>query len=177
MPIHRQSSEFGSVSLNSSSLGAPRCWSTPSRRHGSAQQLDEGGRPLVSEPGGAPPVEKGRDRLRHLSIEPRRVGVTNDDAQAARTDLERGVARCVILCLDAGGTSASHLKTLFKRSMGISVHAYVVQRRVTRARQLLLKGDLPSSQVALESGFADQSHMARCFRRLLGLTPSELRKS
>jgi AraC family transcriptional regulator len=40
-----------------------------------------------------------------------------------------------------------------------------------------LKGDLPSSQVALESGFADQSHMARCFRRLLGLTPSELRKS
>lgn len=73
------------------------------------------------------------------------------------------------------GTSASHLKTLFKRSMGVSVHAYVVQRRVARARQLLLAGHLSSSQVALESGFADQSHMARCIRRLLGVTPSELR--
>lgn len=72
-------------------------------------------------------------------------------------------------------TSASHLKTLFKRSMGVSVHAYVVQRRAARARQLLLKGELPSSQVALESGFAHQSHMARCLRRLLGVTPSELR--
>jgi AraC family transcriptional regulator len=72
-------------------------------------------------------------------------------------------------------TSASHLKTLFKRSMGVSVHAYVVQRRVARARQLLLTGELPSSQVALESGFAHQSHMARCLRRLLGVTPSELR--
>jgi AraC family transcriptional regulator len=73
------------------------------------------------------------------------------------------------------GTSASHLKTLFKRSMGVSVHAYVVQRRVARARQLLLAGEMPSSQVALESGFAHQSHMARCIRRLLGVTPSELR--
>jgi AraC family transcriptional regulator len=73
------------------------------------------------------------------------------------------------------GTSASHLKTLFKRSMGVSVHAYVVQRRVARARQLLLKGELPSSQIALESGFAHQSHMARCVRRLLGVTPSDLR--
>lgn len=73
------------------------------------------------------------------------------------------------------GTSASHLKTLFKRSMGVSVHAYVVQRRVARARQLLLKGELPSSQVAFESGFSHQSHMARCVRRLLGVSPSELR--
>ena len=70
------------------------------------------------------------------------------------------------------GTSASHLKTLFKRSTGVPVHEYVVQRRVERARQLLLRGDLPASQVALDSGFSHQSHMARCMRRVLGLTPS-----
>src|SRR5262249_32934701 len=48
--------------------------------------------------------------------------------------------------------SASHFKTLFKRSMGVPVHEYVVQRRVERARTLLLQGELPASQVALEAG-------------------------
>ena len=71
----------------------------------------------------------------------------------------------------AGG-SASHLKTLFKRSTGLPVHAYVVQRRVERAKALLVRGELPASQVALAAGFAHQSHMARCMRRVLGVTPT-----
>ncbi|WP_437841419.1 helix-turn-helix domain-containing protein [Sorangium sp. So ce1153] len=70
--------------------------------------------------------------------------------------------------------SASHLKTLFKRSTGVPVHEYVVQRRVERAKALLLRGDLPASQVAIEAGFAHQSHMARCMRRVLGVTPTAL---
>lgn len=72
-------------------------------------------------------------------------------------------------CLAAvAGISASHLKTLFKRSTGLPVHAYVVRRRVERARTLLLRRDLPTSQIALEAGFAHQSHMVRCLRRVLG---------
>lgn len=74
------------------------------------------------------------------------------------------------------GLSASHLKTQFKRSMGLPVHEYVVQRRVDRARSLLLTSDMPASLVALESGFSHQSHMARCMRRVLGATPGELRR-
>ncbi|MBX3197981.1 MAG: helix-turn-helix transcriptional regulator [Labilithrix sp.] len=74
------------------------------------------------------------------------------------------------------GVSASHLRVLFKRSVGVSVHAYVVQRRVERARVLLSRGELPASEVALEAGFSHQSHMARCMRRVLGVTPSELRR-
>ncbi|KYF72421.1 hypothetical protein BE15_48030 [Sorangium cellulosum] len=54
------------------------------------------------------------------------------------------------------------------------MHEYVVQRRVERARALLLRGDLPASQVAIEAGFAHQSHMARCMRRVLGVTPTAL---
>lgn len=72
------------------------------------------------------------------------------------------------------GLSASHFKTLFKRSTGLPVHEYVVQRRVERAKALLVRGDLPASQVAIEAGFAHQSHMARCMRRVLGVTPSAL---
>ncbi|WP_437673181.1 helix-turn-helix domain-containing protein [Sorangium sp. So ce131] len=70
--------------------------------------------------------------------------------------------------------SASHLKTLFKRSTGLPVHEYVIQRRVERAKALLLRGDRPASQVALEAGFAHQSHMARCMRRVLGVTPASV---
>jgi AraC family transcriptional regulator len=67
--------------------------------------------------------------------------------------------------------SASHFKTLFKRTTGVPVHQFVLQRRVERARTLLATGDLPASQVALAAGFAHQSHMARAMRRLLGVTP------
>ena len=72
------------------------------------------------------------------------------------------------------GVSASHLKTLFKRSTGLPVHEYVTQCRVQRARALLQRGDLPASQVALDAGFSHQSHMARCMRRVLGVTPTSI---
>jgi AraC family transcriptional regulator len=72
------------------------------------------------------------------------------------------------------GVSASHFKTLFKRSLGVPVHEYVIHRRVERAKALLLRGELPQGQVALEAGFSHQSHMARCMRRLLGVTPAAL---
>ncbi|MBZ4399834.1 AraC family transcriptional regulator [Myxococcus sp. MISCRS1] len=73
--------------------------------------------------------------------------------------------------------SASHLKTLFKRSTGLPVHEYVIQRRVERARTLLLRGELPTGQVALEAGFSHQSHMARWMRRVLGVTPGDILRS
>jgi AraC family transcriptional regulator len=72
------------------------------------------------------------------------------------------------------GVSSSHLKTLFKRSTGLPVHEYVMQRRVECAKALLLRGELPASQVALEAGFAHQSHMARWMRRVLGVSPSSV---
>lgn len=73
------------------------------------------------------------------------------------------------------GVSGSHFRALFKRSMAVSVHEYVIRRRVERARTLLLRGELPASEVALVAGFSHQSHMARCMRRVLGVSPSELR--
>jgi AraC family transcriptional regulator len=73
---------------------------------------------------------------------------------------------------EASAISASHFKALFKRTTGIPVHQYVVQRRVERARDLLAAGELSTSQVALAAGFAHQSHMARAMRRLLGVAPS-----
>jgi len=75
------------------------------------------------------------------------------------------------------GISVPHLTTLFRRTMGQSVHAYVMERRVCRARTLLLSGRTGIAEAALEAGFAHQSHLARWMRRLLGVTPGELLRS
>jgi AraC family transcriptional regulator len=72
--------------------------------------------------------------------------------------------------------SVPHFKVLFRETFGVPVHRYVVQRRVDRAKALLLQGKLSTSQVALETGFSHQSHMAHWMNRLLGLTPREIVK-
>jgi AraC family transcriptional regulator len=73
------------------------------------------------------------------------------------------------------GYGVSRFKTLFKNSFGSTPHAYVVNRRVERAMALIDTGVLSLSQIALESGFSHQSHMAVAFRRSLGVSPGNLR--
>jgi AraC family transcriptional regulator len=73
--------------------------------------------------------------------------------------------------------SVPHLKVLFRETFGMPVHRYVVQRRVERAKTLLLSGELSAAQVALDVGFSHQSHMARWISRLLGVSPRELVRS
>jgi AraC family transcriptional regulator len=74
------------------------------------------------------------------------------------------------------GMSASHMAKLFRSSMGTSLHQYVIQRRVERAKSLLTETELPTTAVALAVGFTHQSHMARHMRRVLGMSPHGLRR-
>src|SRR5574341_381833 len=64
--------------------------------------------------------------------------------------------------------SPYHFARLFKQSVGMSPHQYVIAQRVEAAKQLLARG-LPTAQVAAEVGFADYSHLARHFKRLVGV--------
>lgn len=75
------------------------------------------------------------------------------------------------------GFSLSHFKPLFKKATGVPVHAFVLGRRVERARTRLLEGRMSLTEIALEAGFAHSSHMARCMRRVLGLSPSQIARS
>lgn len=75
------------------------------------------------------------------------------------------------------GISVSHLTALFRRSFGMPVHQYVIRRRVDRAKELIVSRELPLSEVALMTGFAHQSHMARMMRRHLGVTPTALSRT
>lgn len=72
------------------------------------------------------------------------------------------------------GFSVPHFKVLFRQSVGLSVHRYVVERRVERARQLLLLGRHTMTEIALNVGFAHQSHMTRCVGRVLGISPLQV---
>lgn len=68
------------------------------------------------------------------------------------------------------GLSPFHLARSFKKAVGLSPLAYRNQRRVMEARGRLLAGE-PIAQVALELGYADQSHLTRQFQRILGISP------
>lgn len=70
------------------------------------------------------------------------------------------------------GTST--FKTLFRQTVGMPVHKYVVRQRVEHAMNLLAAGGATLNQVALRAGFVDESHMARCFRRVVGTTPAAI---
>lgn len=70
--------------------------------------------------------------------------------------------------------SISHLKSTFRMATGMPVHQYVIRRRVERAAQLLRRGRLPISQVAVQVGFAHQSHLAMHMKRLLGESPHQI---
>lgn len=72
------------------------------------------------------------------------------------------------------GLKSSVFKALFKNTHGLPVHRYVIGRRVERAAALIRECALPLSQVALDAGFAHQSHLARAMRRQIGTTPGAL---
>jgi AraC family transcriptional regulator len=71
--------------------------------------------------------------------------------------------------------SPSHLNLLFRKSIGLPVHRYIIQRRVERAKTLLQEDGLSLAEIALTAGFAHPSHMARHMRRLLGASPRAIR--
>jgi AraC-like DNA-binding protein len=75
----------------------------------------------------------------------------------------------------SAGMSVRHFCRAFRASKGISPHQYVIRRRIERARSLIEASDMPYAEVAEMAGFADQSQMAKTFRRVLGITPSHFR--
>lgn len=74
------------------------------------------------------------------------------------------------------GYSEFHFNVAFRNALGIPPHEYLVRRRIERAQQLMLASELPLCQIAAECGLADQSHLTRLFRRLVGDTPAAWRR-
>lgn len=76
---------------------------------------------------------------------------------------------------ESTGVSPFHFARLFKAATGHPPHEYLIRLRVDRAQELISRHGRTHTMAAIaqESGFADQSHMTRHFRRVLGVTPGE----
>lgn len=99
------------------------------------------------------PSRRTADQLRALLDAQTTTGITLRDA-AARL-----------------GTHPTHLVRSFTATFGVPPHKYLTGRRIDLARKLLLDGQ-PPAQVATATGFYDQAHLGRHFRRYVGVSPA-----
>ena len=74
------------------------------------------------------------------------------------------------------GLSPFHLTRVFTRATGMPPHAFLSQIRISRAKALLRR-NVPISRVALETGFADQSHLTRTFKEMVQVSPGAYRRA
>jgi len=75
------------------------------------------------------------------------------------------------------GVSRFHFHRQFRKSMGVTPHAYVLRARIERAKALLTGSDVTIGEVSGAVGFADQSHFSNIFRKLTAMTPRGFRNS
>jgi len=93
--------------------------------------------------------------------------------------IEANLARAITLRELAGlaGVSARHFERAFRQGLELPPHAYVLRRRVSAARALLLgQAALTMEQIAKRVGFSSASHLASAFRRHEGCSPSQFRR-
>jgi AraC family transcriptional regulator len=76
---------------------------------------------------------------------------------------------------ETAGVSPHYFAELFKQSTGLSPHQYVLRSRVGLARELLRDSRVTVFEAAIRTGFSDQSHFSKIFRRMVGVLPSEYR--
>ncbi|MDH6518176.1 AraC-like DNA-binding protein [Streptomyces sp. SAI-135] len=119
------------------------------------------------------------DRLRALLRRSPHDGPVRRDpvlARRLRELLDERVVEGLTLEEAAGVVQAhpAHLVRAFSTAYGIAPHQYLTSRRVDRARRLLLAGQGPAEVAAL-TGFHDQAHLTRHFKRLVGVTPGRYR--
>ncbi|MEW1999768.1 AraC family transcriptional regulator [Streptomyces coelicoflavus] len=108
------------------------------------------------------------DPVRRDPVLARRLRELLDERVVAGVGLEEAAALV--------SAHPAHLVRAFSGAYGIAPHQYLMSRRVDRARRLLLAGRAPAD-VAGATGFYDQAHLTRHFKRLVGVTPGRYRVS
>ena len=93
--------------------------------------------------------------------------------------IEGNIDRGLDLASLAGVAAMSvyHFARRFKETVGMSPHAYVLSRRIRRAREMLDRDEASLALVAVACGFSSQAHFTTVFQRDLGVTPGEYRRA
>ena len=72
--------------------------------------------------------------------------------------------------------SPDHFATLFRQSIGLPPHRYVLERRIARAKELLAGDQLSFAEIGYALGYTSQPHFITMFRKLTGITPGGYRR-
>jgi AraC family transcriptional regulator len=117
--------------------------------------------------------------LRAAADAPRRGGLPKWRAKRALAYIEANLGSKIAIgeMADFVALSKSHFSRAFKQSLGSSPMTYVATRRVERAKLMMTSSRERLSNIALACGFADQSHLNRYFRRVVGISPGLWRRS
>jgi AraC-like DNA-binding protein len=118
--------------------------------------------------------------VQQLSAEPQaRGGLSPGALRRVREHIDANLDAGIDLktLAEKVGLSRWHFARAFKQSMGATPHSYLMCRRLVRAQELLAETDLPLAEIALETGFSDQSHFSRRFREHLDVSPSMFRRA
>lgn len=84
--------------------------------------------------------------------------------------------RTMVEYAELGGVHPTHLMRAFRAHYGLSIGEHVRNCRLHHVLKMIASSALRLADIAVASGFADHAHMTNCFRRYLGLTPSEYRR-
>lgn len=77
---------------------------------------------------------------------------------------------------DLTGLSQSYFSHAFKAATGVPPYQWHMQARIRRVQEMLARSGLPLTEIAAAAGFADQAHLTRAFRRVVGTTPAAWRR-
>jgi AraC family transcriptional regulator len=134
--------------------------------HRAATQLIARACQVLQDRGGPSPETLVRGGLVPWQIRKVKAHV---DANLGRTIGVAELAALVRLC-------PSYFRRAFKKSFGVSPHAFVMRQRVQRAQTLMLTTQDSLCHIALAAGFSDQSHLTARFHRAVGAAPSAWRR-
>jgi AraC family transcriptional regulator len=106
-------------------------------------------------------------------------GLSRPQARRAKDFLESNLDGNITLRQVAKecGLSTSHFTRAFKETFRKPPYRWLLERRIDRARSLMLTSRLPLADIAIQCGFADQSALNRSFRRIYGISPGQWRRT
>ena len=110
----------------------------------------------------------GLDRSRGLPPDRLRRVLDHIESHLGESITQRHLAGLAQLSMD-------HFARLFRHSIGVPPHRYMLQRRIARARELVADRRLSLAEIGYELGFPSQAHFTTMFRRLVGATPGAYR--
>jgi AraC family transcriptional regulator len=114
------------------------------------------------------------DAARSREAAVRRPAWLDDAVEFVRA--HRGRSCALVAVADAVGVHPSHLARVFRRHFRMTLGEYVRERRLQDAVRMLCRGSASLAEIALATGFADQSHLSKAFKRRFGLSPGAFRR-